>query len=137
VEDETDVAGLVREAYESLAKGDPTAVLSAFAADGVLHITSGAFAGDHVGPDAIAQVLGGLFEWTGGTLRLQVEEIFADDSRAAVLLRETGTRARDGAELDVRETHVLHLRNGLVVDFWDLPAQAGRDAHDAFFSESR
>jgi hypothetical protein len=135
--DETALAALLRDAYESLAKGDPTAVLNAFAADGVLHITSGAFTGDHVGPEAVAQVLGGLVEWTGGTLRLQVQEIFADDSHAVVLLRETATRARDGAELDVRETHLLHLENGFVVDFWDLPAEAGRDAHDAFFSQSR
>jgi hypothetical protein len=135
--DETEIAAVLRDAYESLATGDPTAVLNAFAADGVVHITSGAFSGDHVGPDAIAQVLGGLFEWTGGTLRLQVEEIFADDSHAVVLLRETGKRARDGVELDVRETHLLHLEDGLVVDFWDLPAAAGRDAHEAFFSESR
>jgi uncharacterized protein (TIGR02246 family) len=135
--DETEIAALLRDAYESLAKGDPTAVLDAFAADGVLHITSGVFSGDHVGPEAVAQVLGGLFEWTAGTLRLQVEDVFADDAHAVVLLRETGTRARDGAELDVRETHVLHLENGQVVDFWDLPAEAGRDAHDAFFSESR
>ena len=62
--DETAIAVLLRDAYERLAKGDPTAVLNAFAHDGALHITSGAFTGDHVGPEAIAQLLGGLVEWT-------------------------------------------------------------------------
>jgi ketosteroid isomerase-like protein len=133
----SEIATILRKAYEGLAAGDPSAVLSSFAAEGVLHIENGTFGGDYVGPEAIAGVLAGLFEWTGGTLRLDVEEIFTDEKHGVALVRETGRRARDGVELDVRETHLLHIENGLVVDFWDLPAIAGRDAHDAFFSETR
>ena len=132
----SEIAAILRNAYESLAAGDPSVVLNAFAAEGVLHVENGSFGGDYVGPEAIAGVLAGLFEWTGGTLRLDVEEIFTDGKHGVVLVRETGRRARDGVELDVRETHLLHMENDLVVDFWDLPAIAGRDAHEAFFSES-
>jgi len=134
--DELGNAALLRTAYESLAAGDPGPVLHAFAPDGVLHIANGVFVGDHVGAEAISRVLGGLFEWTAGTLRLDVEEIFADETHGVVLLRESGTRATDGAELDVRETHLLRIDGGLVTEFWDLPAEAGREAHDAFFSET-
>ena len=133
----SEIAEILRDAYKGLAAGDPSVVLSTFAAQGVLHIENGSFGGDYVGPEAIAGVLAGLFEWTGGTLRLDVEEIFTDGKHGVVLVRETGRRARDGVELDVRETHLLHMENDLVVDFWDLPAIAGRDAHEAFFSEAR
>jgi hypothetical protein len=112
-------------------------VLGLFAPHGVLHVTNGLFEGDHVGPEAIVQLLAGLFEWTGGTLRLDVEEVFADDAHGVILLRETGRRATDGAELDVRETHVVHIEDDLVVEFWDLPADADKDAHETFFSNAR
>lgn len=43
-----------------------------------------------------APFFGSLFEWTGGTLRLDVEEIFADEDHGVVLVRESATGRKTG-----------------------------------------
>lgn len=131
-------AALLRKGYEAIAAGDPGPVVGMFASDGVLHANvDGPLGGDHRGHAAIGQFLGNLFEWTGATLRIDVEEIFADDDHGVVLVRESATRARDGVALDVRETHLCRFENGLVADFWDIPAPSQKAVHDAFFSEAQ
>lgn len=126
---------LLQRGYDAIAKGDLATVLEMFSPDCVMHIGgTGPLSGEHKGRDAIGQVLVGLVEWTGGTVRLDVEEIFADDHNGIVIVHEVGTRASDGLTLDVRETHVLRLVDGLAVEFFDVPAGADREAHDSFFS---
>ena len=56
---------------------------------------------------------------------------YADDDHAAVVIHETGSRP-DGAAIAVDEVHILRLRDGKVLDLWDLPEDI--QAHDAFFS---
>ena len=86
----TDHVALLRKAYEAMAAHDRETVVGVVADDGLLHVnTEGPFGGDHQGHDAIARLLGGLFEWTGGTLRMEVDELFADDQHGVVLLTET------------------------------------------------
>jgi ketosteroid isomerase-like protein len=127
---------LVRQGYEAIGRGDLPAVLSLFAEDGVMHIAgNGPLTGDHKGREAIGQVFAGLVEWTGGTISLQVGDVFADDGHAIVLVRETAERARDGLMLDVNEVHIFHLSDGAALEFWDLPADGQRAEHDAFFAE--
>ena len=127
---------LVRGAYEALSRGDVPGLLAAFTGDAVLHVSAdGPLGGDHQGPEAISQMLAGLFEWTGGTVTLDVEEIFADDSHAIVSVRERAKRARDDLPLDVREVHLLRMVDGKAAEFWDIPADADREAHDLFFAD--
>jgi uncharacterized protein (TIGR02246 family) len=125
---------LIRQGYDAIARGDLPAVLGLFAEDGVLHVNSeGPLGGDHKGREAISGVFTGLFEWTGGTIKLDVTEIFADEDHAIARVRETAERATDGLKLDVSEVHLFRLQGGLAVEFWDLPSDADRAAHDAFF----
>jgi hypothetical protein len=68
---------------------------------------------------------------TGGTQKLEIHGIFADDQHAVVSLRETASRP-DGATLDVEEAHVLTINpEGKVTNLWDLPTDP--EAHDRFF----
>ncbi|HVA07920.1 MAG TPA: nuclear transport factor 2 family protein [Acidimicrobiales bacterium] len=125
---------VLRKGYDAMAQGDLPTVLGLFAEDGVMHVNAPApLGGDHKGREAIGQALGHLVEWTGGTVSLQVREIFADDDHAVVLVRETATRAADGAALDVSEAHLFRLKNGEATEFWDMPAGPDRVAHDEFF----
>jgi ketosteroid isomerase-like protein len=125
----------LRSGYEAMGQGDLPKVLDLFATDGVMHIgAEGPYSGAHRGHDAIGEALVGLFEWTGGTMKFSVEDIFADDDHAVAVIRETAQRASDGLTLDVRESHLFRLVDGLATEFWDLPADADRDAHDAFFT---
>jgi hypothetical protein len=54
----------------------------------------------------------------------------ADDEHAAIVLHETASPP-DGASLAVDEVHILRLRDGKVLDLWDLPEDI--QAHDDFF----
>ena len=122
---------IVRDAYQAFAKGDLNGALADLADDCVFHFNGdGPNSGDHQGRDAIAAALIKNFELTGGTQALDVKAIYADDDHAAVVIRETASRP-DGATLAVDEVHILRLRDGKVLDLWDVPDDI--QAHRAFF----
>ena len=84
-----DVA-IVRNAYESFAKGDLDGALADMADDCVFHFGGdGPNSGDHKGREAIAAALINNFELTGGVWALDIKGIFANDEHAAVVLHET------------------------------------------------
>jgi uncharacterized protein len=125
--------GRVRDAYEAFMKGDLDTALADLADQAVFHFRGeGPNSGDHTGRAAIETALVNTFTMTGGTQTLDIHHIYADDEHAVVALRETATRASDGATLDVEEAHVLTLdSDGKITNLWDLPADP--DAHDRFF----
>jgi ketosteroid isomerase-like protein len=133
---EHDYAALLRKGYQAMADGDAATVVGLFAADGTMHNAEVGppLGGDHHGREAIAANLGALFQWTGGTLRFGLQEIFFGEEHAVALVRETARRARDGATLDLLETHLFRFRDGEVAEFWDLPSAQQRSEHDEFFS---
>jgi ketosteroid isomerase-like protein len=121
----------VRNAYECFAKGDLEGALADMADDCVFHFGGdGPNSGDHKGREAIAAALIKNFELTGGVWALDIKGIYANEQHAAVVLHETASRP-DGATIALDEVHVLRLRDGKVVDLWDLPDDI--EAHDNFF----
>jgi ketosteroid isomerase-like protein len=121
----------VRSAYDAFMQGDLDTALADLADDCVFHFGGdGPLSGDHKGRDAISKALIGTFELTGGSQKLDIKGVFADDQHAAVVLHEWASRP-DGATLDVDEVHILRIRDGKITDLWDVPAD-GR-AHDDFF----
>lgn len=124
----------IEAGYERLAARDLEGVIGLLADDIVWYAPSAGPAGSvHKGREEVAAYLVGLFEHTGGTLELDVLEVFADGHHAVANVRETATRASDGARLDMREAHVFHLNaEGQAVAFWDVPADP--EEHAAFFA---
>jgi uncharacterized protein len=123
---------VVRNAYESFTKGDLDGALADLADDCVFHFGGdGPNSGDHKGREAITAALIKNFELTAGTQALDVKGIFADDDHAAVVLHETASRP-DGASISMDEVHILRLRDGKVIDLWDVPEDV--QTHDDFFS---
>ena len=122
----------VRDAYAAFDKGDLNGALADLADDAVFHFTGeGPLSGDHTGRAEIEKALIGTFELTGGTQKLEIHGIFADDQHAVVALHETASRP-DGATLDVEEAHVITMNPaGQITNLWDLPTDP--DAHDRFF----
>jgi ketosteroid isomerase-like protein len=122
----------IRDAYAAFTVGDLAAALKDLAPDAVFHFGGeGPLSGDRKGADAISANLIGVFELTGGTQKLDISGIFADDNYGVVVLRETASRP-DGATLDVEEVHVLGIdAEGRITELTDLPADPG--AHDRFF----
>jgi ketosteroid isomerase-like protein len=121
----------VRKAYEAFNKGDLDGALADLADDCVFHFGGdGPNSGDHKGRDAITAALVKNFELTAGTQALEVRGVYATDDHAAVILHETASRP-DGASIALDEVHILRLRDGKVLELWDLPEDI--QAHDNFF----
>jgi len=121
----------VRAAYTAFLNLDLETALKDLAPDAVFHFKGdGPLSGDHRGFDDISKALIGTFELSGGTQKLDIKGIYADDDHAAVVLHETASRP-DGASIELDEVHVLRLRDGKVLDLWDLPEDI--EAHDDFF----
>jgi uncharacterized protein len=122
----------IRSAYEAFAAADLVGALKDLAPDAVFHFKgSGPLSGDRTGVEEISKALIGTFELTGGTQKLDITSIFADDDHGVVVLLETASRP-DGATLDVDEVHVLGIDSkGRITDFWDLPSDP--QSHDRFF----
>jgi ketosteroid isomerase-like protein len=121
----------LRDAYAAFEKADLNGALADVADDAVFHFTGeGPNSGDHKGREAIEAALIHNYQLTNGTQKLEIHDIFADDHRGVVVLRETATR-NDGATFDMEESHVLALSDGKVTHLWDVPTDV--EAHDRFF----
>ena len=120
------------QGYERFAARDIDGVLRLLSDDVVWHVAGGRFAGEHKGRTRSPPI---SRSWRGsptGTLLLNVLDVFADDHHAIAHVRETATRAADGARLDVREAHVFHLDpDGRATEFWNVHSDP--DAYEAFF----
>lgn len=121
-----------RIAYEAFGKGDMAAVSESMTDDTVWHIPGNSpLAGDYKGKDAVFGLFGKLMELTGGTLRLEVHDILANEEHGAVLVTEHGQR--NGKILKSRAVHVSHLDSqGRVKEFWSF--NEDQAALDAFYS---
>lgn len=75
--------------------------------------------GDYEGVAEVLESFGRLFELTGGTYRVEVHDIIANDEHAVVLY--TGRAERAGRQLEDRTVLVAHIRDGKQAEVWILP----------------
>ena len=123
---------LLRKGYDAFGKGDMDTIRSLFAEDIVWHSPGrNPLAGDYKGVDAVLETFGKVFEMTGGTFRLEIHDIIANDEHAVVLVRAMGERG--GKKLDDKGVQVWHLKDGKATEQWLHPGDAY--ASDEFFSD--
>jgi hypothetical protein len=108
---------LVRNGYEAFAKGDMQTVNELFADDIVWHVPGKSqLAGDYKGKDQVFDWFAKLINLSGGTFQQEIHDVVANDDHAIVLA--TLSAEREGARLQDRNVHVLHVRDGKVTEFW-------------------
>jgi ketosteroid isomerase-like protein len=108
---------LARRGYEAFAKGDLATMTELIADDVVWHVQGGGpLSGDYHGRDQVFGFFGRLAEETGGTFRLDVHDILANDEHTVVLATLTATRG--GKSIEVPVANVNHNRDGQVTEFW-------------------
>jgi uncharacterized protein len=123
--------GLLRRGYAAFGAGDLDAVLGIFADDIAWHIGGqNQISGDYHGHQEVMAFFGKLMEITGGTFRLEVHDVLANDSHGAVLV--TAYAERDGQSLEMREVQTWHLSGGKATEFWAF--EEDRAKTDRFFS---
>ena len=67
----------------------------------------------------VIEELGRLFELTGGTYRVEVHEVVANDEHSIVLYTSRAERA--GRQFEDRTVLVAHIRDGKQAEVWILP----------------
>ncbi|WP_217913946.1 nuclear transport factor 2 family protein [Miltoncostaea marina] len=112
-------AAAVREMYEALSAGDLERAAACIAEDAVLHVPGRSpNTGDHAGREAIIAFVVHAHELTGGTLRLRLHRVLADDEVAVALTTYTASRPDGRPPLENNLAHVLRMRDGLVAESW-------------------
>jgi ketosteroid isomerase-like protein len=108
---------LYRKGFEAFQKGNTEALKDHFADDIVWHVAGRSpFAGDYKGRGEVMALFGRQMEATGGTLKLELHDLFANDEHAVALVRTTAER--NGKTLDDAGVHVVHIRDGKLAESW-------------------
>jgi len=110
-------ATLVRKGYEAFAKGDVAALTQLFSEALVWHVPGRSpISGEYRGRDAVFALFARTAQLSGGTFRVDLHDVLANDEHTVALVRESASR--QGKQLDSRETHIFHISNGKVTEFW-------------------
>ena len=121
----------IRQGYEGFAKGDLQALDGLFADDIVWHVGGRSpLAGDYKGTDEVFGFFAKLMERSGGTFRVDVHDILANDEHGVVFVHSRGQR--EGKTLGDNTLHAFQLENGKVKEFWGYPGD--QYAVDEFWS---
>ena len=110
---------LVRRGFDAFATGDVDTLRELLDQDAVWHAPGrNPVAGDHQGVDAILGFFARTMEVTGGTFRVEVHDVIANDEHAVAIYVSRGQR--EGRTLDNKNVLVSHIRNGRLVEAWQL-----------------
>ena len=123
---------LLREGYAAFGRGDLDALQDQFfAADITWHFPGKSpFAGDYHGVGEVVGWLVRTFEVSGGSIRVQLNDVVANDDVAVALT--TVSAQREGRELSDDAVQVFRIRDGKATEVWSYPADLY--ATDAFWS---
>jgi uncharacterized protein len=122
---------LVRKGYEAFATGDMATLNALFADDIVWHAPGrNELAGTFRGKQEVFANLQNVAEMTGGTFKLEIHALLADDEHAVALLGVTAQR--NGKTLNDNTVQVWHLKDGQATESWIHPWDAY--ASDEFWS---
>ncbi len=109
---------LARRGYAAFAAGDMATLDELFADDIVWHISGrGPLSGNYEGKEAVLGYFGRLAQETGGTFRIEIHDVLANDEHVVALT--SGSAERQGKSLtDARGVQVFHVRDGKVTESW-------------------
>lgn len=111
---------LIRKGYAAFLTGDMATLSDLFADDVVWHAQGrNQLAGTFHGKEEVFASFQKVFELTGGTFKLDIHAVLADDEHAVVLTRATGER--EGRKLDDNSVQVFHISDGKVTEQWLHP----------------
>ncbi len=124
-------AALLRKGYEAFGKGDMATMTELFAEDVVWHLAgNNPLSGVHRGRDAVFAIFAKTTQLSGGTFKIEVHDVLANDQHAVALTRATASR--EGKQLNSLDADVYHVSDGKVTEWWSF-VENGR-VTDEFWS---
>jgi uncharacterized protein len=122
---------LVRRGFAAFGTGDLATLGELFADDIVWHAGGRSpIAGDYKGKDEVFGLFAQFAERTGGTFRIDIHDVLANDEHVVALTK--GTAEREGKRLSVDGVQVFHVKDGKVTESWFHAAD--QYASDDFWS---
>jgi ketosteroid isomerase-like protein len=109
---------LVRAGFAAFGRGDIDALRDQFLASDVRWHTAGRspVSGDYEGVAQVLELFGRFFELSGGTVRLELHDVLANDERAVALY--TARAEREGRRLEDHTVTTFRIRDGKVNEAW-------------------
>ena len=124
-------ASLIKGGYEAFSRGDMATLTELFATDTVWHQPGRSpLSGEHKGRDAVFAFFGKLGTLSGGTHKVELHDLLANDDHVVALSWESASR--QGKQLDSLSVQVYHMKQGKITESWSFI----RDdrAYDEFWS---
>jgi ketosteroid isomerase-like protein len=123
-------AELLRRGYEAFAKGDMPTVLGIFADEITWHVPGRSpLSGDYKGPEEVVGFFTKSMELSGGTLRVEADEILAEGERVVVI--STVSAERNGQSWSSPEVHLWRVSDGKAIEFSEF--QGDQQTEDEFW----
>ena len=121
-----------REGFAAFGRGDFDALRHQFWADDIrYHVPGrGPTSGDYEGADEVLGFFQQGFELTGGTLRVELHDVLANDEHVVSLFTMRAERA--SKQLETNVVQVSHVGDGKITETWLCPADP--DAMEEFWS---
>jgi uncharacterized protein len=111
----------IRKGYEAFSKGNLPALDEFFAEDILWHVGGrNPFSGDYKGRQEVYGFFAKLIEASGGTFKLDVHDILANDHHGVAMVYSQAQR--EGKTLADNTIHVFELEDGMVKEFWGYPS---------------
>jgi hypothetical protein len=125
------LADLIRRGYDAFLKRDMATLEDLFAEDVVWHVAGRSpISGEYRGRDALFTVMRRIDELSGGTFRIEIHTVLADDEHGVALTRTTASR--EGRRLRAQSVSVFHVKDGKVTEVWQ--ASEDQPSIDEFWS---
>ena len=109
---------LMREAFAAFGRGDlDTLQRQYFSEDIRYHVPGrGPLAGDYEGAAQVLELFRRLFELSGGTVRLKLHDVLANNEHAVALYTVRAERA--GRQLEDNQVQIVHIHDGKATESW-------------------
>jgi len=122
---------LVRRGYDAFKNGDMDTMRTILTGDVAWHASGqGPLSGDFQGIDNVIGEFGRLFQESGGSFRVEVNEILEGEHSVVVLARASASR--EGKTLDEPYAHIFNFRGDQVSEAWVINYDQAKTA--AFWS---
>ncbi len=123
---------LIRKFYDARARGDRETLRAILDEDVAWHDPyPPPHGGDLSGAEAVfREIFDKASELTGGTTRMWLHDVLANDAHAVALVNWSATHR--GRTMEGREVAVYHVRDGKITEAWFYPED--KSASDEFFS---
>ena len=124
-------AALIISAYDASSRGDIQSVFAIFDEDILWHVPGrGPLSGDYRGHANVLAFFKRFMERSGGTFRMEIDDVFAKGDRVVVLCRHTAQRG--GQCWSSPQVEVWTVKNGRATVFWQY--QGDQQTEDEFWS---